>query len=570
MNLIILILLLLLLSIKFSISKKIIYEAEDGILNNIKIYKNIPNYSGKGYVGLFEKDGDSVTITINITEIGYYNIYISYLANLGTKTNDIIINGQDSISFEFPENTKFEEVLIGCFYLKKGDIEIIFKKNWGWMYIDYLAIENVEQTKIDFSKFDKNLVNPNATASAKKLYQYLLNNYGKKIISGQTGKAGEFCEEYANGEIDYIQKLTNKMPALWNTDFIFESKDIKDQFQMPNYVQNGLNWWKKYNGKGILSIQWHWNMKGKMDESPSFYSNDSTFDIEQAVIENTWEYNKVIVDIDHIASILKQLQDVNMPVIWRPLHENDGNWFWWGGSEHSKACSELWKLLYEKLVYEHNINNLIWLWNGKLDENTPYEYIDLVGLDIYSTTHGSHRNEYIKALTFFNNTKMIVLSENGKIPDIDKCVEEEAWWGYFMTWNQEYILTEDYNDKEFVKSVYNNSYVITMNDLPSFNVENYEDNVTHNNDTNGNNNNTNNDNNNNDNNNDDNNNNNENSTNNTNYDINDPNLNDESNKTNQIDIIQQNNDENNNGFSNNNNLCLALFILILFNSLLFI
>jgi len=127
-----------------------------------------------------------------------------------------------------------------------------------------------------------------------------------------------------------------------------------------------------------MSIQWYWNIMGKNDSIYSIYSKNTTFDIEQAIIENTWEYNKIIVDINHIASLLKELQNVNMPVIWRPLHENDGQWFWWGGTEHSEACAKLWKLLYKKLVYEHKISNLIWLWNGKIDENTPIDYIDML------------------------------------------------------------------------------------------------------------------------------------------------------------------------------------------------
>jgi len=119
------------------------------------------------------------------------------------------------------------------------------------MYVDYVAIEKISDNilKLDFTKLDKNLTNPNATSSAIKLYNYLIDNYGKIIISGQTGKAGGFGDEETDQdqEIDYIRKLTGKTPALWNTDFIFESKDVRDVFTIKDYVKNGINWWNKYN-----------------------------------------------------------------------------------------------------------------------------------------------------------------------------------------------------------------------------------------------------------------------------------------------------------------------------------
>ncbi|OUM68251.1 glycoside hydrolase family 26 protein, partial [Piromyces sp. E2] len=450
------------------VSNKILIEAEDGILSNkLSIFNKVNGYSGKGYVGKFETDEDILTLKINTTIKGFYNLTVSYLANSGTKTNEIIINNVDSIKYEFIANSRFEEIYIGTFYFNEGENTIEFKKDWGWMYIDYFTIEKVpdESMKLDYTKIDRNLVNANATSSAIKLYNFLLDNYGKRIISGQTGKAGGFGDEDPDREIDHIYKVSGKKPALWNTDFIFKSKDVRERFSTNNYMNDGLNWWKKYDGKGIMSIQWHWNMKGQKDENYSFYSKDTTFNIEEAIITNTWEYNKTIEDIDYIAGLLKELQDVNMPVIFRPLHENDGNWFWWGGTNHSRACAKLWKLLYRRLVEIHKINNIIWLWNGKIDRYTPTEYIDLVGIDIYSNIHGIHRNQFVKYFEFFQGKKMVVLSENGRIPDIDKCVEQGVWWGYFMTWNNEFILSDEFNDNDYIKRVYNSKYVITMDDL---------------------------------------------------------------------------------------------------------
>jgi len=91
----------------------------------IKVYDYSKWIFRKSYIGLFENDDDVLRIIANVDDKGYYNMYI---ADLGTKTNEIIINDNDSIMFKFDENKKFKEVLIGTYFLKKGDNTIDLKK----------------------------------------------------------------------------------------------------------------------------------------------------------------------------------------------------------------------------------------------------------------------------------------------------------------------------------------------------------------------------------------------------------------------------------------------------------
>ena len=67
-------------------------------------------------------------------------------------------------------------------------------------------------------------------------------------------------------------------------------------------------------------------------------------------------YDLLIRDIDAIAEQLKRLQDAGVPVLWRPLHEASGGWFWWGNAG-AEAYKELYVLLYDRLTNHHDRGN---------------------------------------------------------------------------------------------------------------------------------------------------------------------------------------------------------------------
>jgi len=452
-----------------TLTKKVYYEAEEGKLNGVTVYSELSGFSGKGYVGRFESPGNSITVTVEAPSTGMYDMSIIYCANMGQKINNLVINGQNAGEITFTENDKFETKDVGAIFLKEGENTVSLVSFWGWMWVDAFIISDTPNAAKDLtSKLNPNLVNPKAIPAARKLYDFLRANYGKRILSGQVGAAGKAGDE--GQEFQRIQRATGKLPAVWNMDFIFESNDCTWRPENPDITEMALDWWKKYEGKGIMSAQWHWNIAGKTGNF-AFYSKDTTFSLENAVTEGTWEYEKIIKDIDRVSEHIKKLQEANMPLLWRPLHENNGDWFWWGNNP--KACAKLWKILYERMVNYHGLNNLIWLWNGNNDEYTPVDYIDIIGVDIYADDHGPQTTTFNSHFDFYGGKKMVVLSENGRIPDIQQCVEQEAWWGYFQTWNSEFILQDTYQTESQLKEYFTNKVVMNMDELPSFNVSSY-------------------------------------------------------------------------------------------------
>ena len=123
------------------------------------------------------------------------------------------------------------------------------------------------------------------------------------------------------------------------------------------------------------------------------YNHKTSFDISRAVTEGTKEYNFIIKEIDMVSAELKRMAELDIPVLWRPLHEANGNWFWWGNhnEEHREAYKKLWYIIFDRMENYHKLPNLIWVWNGqdRCMEVNPNTY-DIYGDDIYSQLTYDH------------------------------------------------------------------------------------------------------------------------------------------------------------------------------------
>jgi mannan endo-1,4-beta-mannosidase len=174
-----------------------------------------------------------------------------------------------------------------------------------------------------------------------------------------------------------------------------------------------------------------------------------------------------------MAHKLKKLRDAKVPVIWRPLHEAEGGWFWWGakGPEATKA---LYKLMFERFTKYHGLNNLIWVWTTSdsvhsMDWYPGDAYVDIVGVDRYvrDGDYNPLMSTYDKVVRMYEGKKMVGYLENGPIPDPQQLKKNKVGWLYFNTWNGKYILDGKSNSEQHIRYVYNHPYVITLDKLPS-------------------------------------------------------------------------------------------------------
>jgi len=93
--------------------------------------------------------------------------------------------------------------------------------------------------------------------------------------------------------------------------------------------------------------------------------SETDFDITKALQEGTRENEIIKADLEELAGYLLLLKQKNIPVIWRPLHEAAGKWFWWG--KDAASYKRLWKLVYETFK-QKGLNNLIWVWTSETND----------------------------------------------------------------------------------------------------------------------------------------------------------------------------------------------------------
>lgn len=341
-------------------------------------------------------------------------------------------------------------------------------------------LKQLDEKEIDGTK----PVSENTNEITQEVFDFLRENYGKNIISAQQMFALQSHED------TLYYAVTKDLPAMKGFDMIFITAS-GDTTQ----VDMAIDWWK--NCGGLVTFTWHWNVPRDInnpDGGTAFYTDEITnFSLMNAVTPGTAEYERVIHDIDLVAIQLQRLEAEGVPVLWRPLHEASGSWFWWGkqtGETVKAECyQKLWYMIYDRLENYHKLTNLIWVWNGqnKLMTVHPNTY-DIAGTDIYpnSQDHSSQLSGYNKLETITDPSKMMTLSECGYIPDVKECQKDGAMWLYYMPWYGDFVyqstksgapilnldsvpkINEEKMSEEFLKSMFESENVVTWSELPNW------------------------------------------------------------------------------------------------------
>lgn len=434
-----------------------IIEAEDAILSGVTVSTNAPGYSGTGFV--YMAGSGSITINITVSENTFYKLVMRVSTPMGNKDQDLYVNGAKISTLKFPGNSSFFNYNAGNLALIAGTNTIQVKPSWGYMYFDKFTFTTTGTH--DYSLTDASPVNPNADQKTKSIYSYLRSNYGKNIISGQTAYWNQLIALAGKTPVLRAFDMQNYSPHNpWHSDW--SSWD-------DGTVQDAINWYNSTNGKGIVSFQWHWfSPSGGSLSTSIFYTNQTTFNVSRVLDNSSQEYKDIIRDIDAIAVQLKRLQTAGIPVLWRPLHEAGGGWFWWG-AKGPGPCLALYNLMYERLTAYHQLNNLIWVWSTpEADWYPGNARVDILGYDSYpgAYSYGSQKSVFDQLFDITQGSKMITMSENGPIPDIDKCISEDAMWLYFSSWGD---LVASQNTTPHIQQVYAHPQVITLDEITSLN-----------------------------------------------------------------------------------------------------
>ena len=489
------------------------YEFEDGTLDGCENppitweqidedgFGNVcpmTGWSGESYVYVDQK-GAKATVTVDAPEDGFYALGLCYIQCFGNpekpdKTQYLLVNGesQGEVLFPFNSGNGWEMLDAGFVKLDKGKNTITIESYWGYTFLDYLTLSPAPSYLTNFQPANAPC-NPNASPEARKLYAYLTSIYGKHVLSGQQEYCGSHCYnknayesqgqpinyfENNEAEFEFLQEKTGKQPAVRGIDFLFYNTTAGFEDDAP---ERAVSWYKDKGG--IPTVTYHWNVPlEKGSDKVAFYVEGTgntpftTFSITNAVKEGTWEHEQIDRDIELLAAQLGKARDAGVPIIFRPLHEAEGGWFWWG-AEGPEACVTLYRYLWDQLTNKYQLNNLLWEWTGYTSANSLKwypgdKYVDIIGYDKYNAINNSEPNPSATAATFYSlvgqteGRKMVAMSENDTIPAVDKLISEKAAWLYFCPWYQRYLT--ELNSLSELKNIYTSDYCITLDELPDW------------------------------------------------------------------------------------------------------
>lgn len=353
------------------------------------------------------------------------------------------------------------------------------------------------------------LVNPNATESTQNLYDFIQDIGGNYSLSGQHN----FCGK-GSDYTDKLEEMTGLKAVIWGSDFSFcvdgenpmrhqhcgpanlpaismeafsGSIDTTKPFKIPEveYLDITLEQARqmtideikvKHELGHIITLMWHgcYPTEGDCCDGTSIWAMENRPSPEEwdklvtdgTDLNNAWKEN-----VDKIAGYLKELQDADIPVLWRPYHEMNGVWFWWCNHKGEQGFKRLWIMMYDYLTDHHKLNNLIWVWNTNAprdipgDEAWPYElfypgseYVDVLAADVYRNDYKqSHHDELI----ILGGGKPIALGEVGNLPT-EEILAQQPNWSWFMPWGWILFISDK---PEVIKAIMSSEKVLTLDEI---------------------------------------------------------------------------------------------------------
>ena len=329
-----------------------------------------------------------------------------------------------------------------------------------------VSLEKIKLLWIDNKMKTYKPCNANASQEARNTLNYLYDLRGKGILLGQ------HTQTRAQEELTYISEITGKLPALCGFELLAYSPNINykesgeecltEVEENKNTLETAMEWADR---KGLITFTWHW-FSPLYGKDKTFYQENTPFDARFALQEGRPERNAFLSDMDVMAGLLEPFREKRVPVLWRPFHESEGKWFWWG-NKGAQTAKELYRSMFDRFVNVHKLNNLIWVWNSPLPGGyAGDDYCDVISRDIYlpEYTHSDYSDGYKELTRITSADKITALGETGPVPNIELLSKTRIPWTWFMTWSKK-VCTER-TKSEALKAAYNNDYGITLDKLP--------------------------------------------------------------------------------------------------------
>ena len=365
-------------------------------------------------------------------------------------------------------------------------------------------LKDIDPKKYDLTKKDdlKGTTGKKDIYTKDQLMKVLSDVYADpdKVIVGEEiegGKNADIIDKYINNFMTH----TGQKPGIIGVDLGCYGVDLvtTNETRWSSYICDIVDYCAE---GGIVTISSHFaNPSGNYGDSAkvrgSLVTNYTLENLEKAftdiITEGTALNTAFKAELDANAKFLAGLRDSGVPVIWRPLHEANGDWFWYCTVQSGKVLDSsfvinIWKYIHDYFTNEYKLDNLIWCYAPNISENSidikksPMnvmylypgdEYCDIVGVDWYSsgaleiTVSESYpklisESGKIGAVTEFGPNNNILAETFDKQPELYSCMDlygdlyevskNEISMAYILLWSGKHSAQVLGNGIEFMNT----------------------------------------------------------------------------------------------------------------------
>lgn len=386
------------------------------------------------------------------------------------------------------------------------------------------TVQAGDQAGLDHMATSVKLVDSKATDSTKALAAYLTGlREDDKVLFGHQNST--FRSVRDDGKTSDIKDITGSEAGLFGIDTLaLAGTECASENPLKASIEASK---KAYEGGSIISLSCHMpnftnakitatgDAEHPYDFSKCDFSESKDLTPCADYILEGGEYNpQYNAYLDIIAEYALALQMENVPILFRPFHENSGGWFWWGTSTSADSYRAIWRYMVNYLQTK-GVHNLLYVYspNGPIDNESDYlsrypgdAYVDVLGFDYYDDYADVSKytgDTYFEALDKSCKVVSDLANEKNKIPAIAETgiritgagkdslmvsgnpTKDKDWYNkvvdtavehdipYFLLWanfdSENFFVPYKYNDtmgqemiNDFIKA-YNNDHSIFGN-----------------------------------------------------------------------------------------------------------
>ncbi len=254
-----------------------------------------------------------------------------------------------------------------------------------------------------------------------------------------------------------VHDITGKYPGLWGGDLSF--------FAMGNRGRLIDTARQQWEAGSLVTLMWH--MCPPTNPEPCGW--DTPDGVWAKLTDDQWRelctdgttLNRAwLRELDDVVPLLKRLRDAGVGVLWRPLHEMNDDWAWWGGRPGPDGSQRLFRMMHDYFD-RRGLDNLVWVWSvadRDIDRVGDYfpgtRYVDVAAMDIWQKPYPSIQD--YDAMRAVAAGRPIALGEVSRVPT-PAVLAAQPDWAWFMVW-AEYLI--DNNTESAVKAAYTDPHVL--------------------------------------------------------------------------------------------------------------